>query len=289
MTLSATDALSGVASTYYSLNGGAATTYTAPVALTTDGTTTVKYWSVDRAGNTETSKTATALIDMTAPTTPVKVSANAVATTSVEVTWTPSTDALSGLTRYNVYCNGSLVGTSTSTTYTATGLTAGQTYTLAVCAVDAAGNQSARTSAAALTLPASAIWMTITTPGPGQGLDLGAIDPGTGSATPSGTTVAVGGVGATHYTLSVSGQNFTDQTTASVPPTMPVSVMSYATRGWAVTGPAPFSTSDSPVANSTGTTYVWQQNYIFDYSINIGWQYAPGSYTTNVVYTIVPD
>ncbi|KRE43667.1 OmpL47-type beta-barrel domain-containing protein [Knoellia sp. Soil729] len=65
--LSATDNLSGVAGTYYTVDGGAQQAGTT-VSITTEGTHTVAYWSVDNAGNTETAGTATVLVDKTAPT-----------------------------------------------------------------------------------------------------------------------------------------------------------------------------------------------------------------------------
>lgn len=56
VTLAATDALSGVASTRYSVDGGATTSYTAPFTLE-NAAHTVRFWSLDRAGNRETPKT----------------------------------------------------------------------------------------------------------------------------------------------------------------------------------------------------------------------------------------
>jgi hypothetical protein len=57
VTLSATDNLSGVKTTYYSLDGGTNTTYTAALNVTALGSHSVKFYSVDYAGNTETTKT----------------------------------------------------------------------------------------------------------------------------------------------------------------------------------------------------------------------------------------
>ena len=65
--LQATDNLSGVAGTYYAVDGGAKQTGTT-VSLTTEGAHQVAYWSVDNAGNAETAGTATVLVDKTAPT-----------------------------------------------------------------------------------------------------------------------------------------------------------------------------------------------------------------------------
>src|SRR6185437_4066060 len=67
VTLTPTDNLSGVAATYYSLDGNPQQTGTS-VPITTEGTHTLAYWSVDLAGNEENHKTATIKIDKTAPT-----------------------------------------------------------------------------------------------------------------------------------------------------------------------------------------------------------------------------
>ena len=56
--LSAIDTLAGVAQTYYTLDGGASTPYSAPVAVSAVATHTVTYWSTDAAGNIEGAHTA---------------------------------------------------------------------------------------------------------------------------------------------------------------------------------------------------------------------------------------
>jgi hypothetical protein len=65
--LTGTDNLSGIDTTYYVVDGGAQKTGTS-VVLGTDGTHTVEYWSVDRAGNTEDHKSVTVRIDTALPT-----------------------------------------------------------------------------------------------------------------------------------------------------------------------------------------------------------------------------
>ncbi len=67
VTLNGTDNLSGIAKTTYSIDGGAVAPYTAPVTVSGDGTHTVSYFSTDKAGNIEDTKTLTVKIDATAP------------------------------------------------------------------------------------------------------------------------------------------------------------------------------------------------------------------------------
>ncbi|WP_214106891.1 OmpL47-type beta-barrel domain-containing protein [Acrocarpospora catenulata] len=55
--------------TEYQLDGGAWTKYTAPIAITGDGSHNLAYRSVDTAGNTEDAKTLTVKVDTTAPVT----------------------------------------------------------------------------------------------------------------------------------------------------------------------------------------------------------------------------
>jgi hypothetical protein len=51
--LKATDNLSGVQATYYTLDGGAKSTYSGTLQVATIGTHTLDFWSVDNAGNAE--------------------------------------------------------------------------------------------------------------------------------------------------------------------------------------------------------------------------------------------
>ena len=58
VTLTATDNLSGVKTTYYSLDGGANTAYAPPsIEVSSVGARTLKVWSIDVAGNTEQAST----------------------------------------------------------------------------------------------------------------------------------------------------------------------------------------------------------------------------------------
>lgn len=68
ITLSATDTESGVASTSYSLDGGATwNDYTAPFVISREGSTDISYYSIDGMKNVEPFASATIKIDKTAP------------------------------------------------------------------------------------------------------------------------------------------------------------------------------------------------------------------------------
>jgi large repetitive protein len=99
VTLSASDALSGVAATHWSLDGGATQTETS-VPVTTEGDHTLTFSSVDNAGNTEAPKTIHVRIDKTPPTIShtqsPSANANGWNSTNVTVTFTCA-DAVSGI------------------------------------------------------------------------------------------------------------------------------------------------------------------------------------------------
>ena len=67
VTLTATDAVSGVAATYYSIDGGAETTYTAPFEISAEGTTTSSTGRSTSRGNIESATSVKVRIDDTAP------------------------------------------------------------------------------------------------------------------------------------------------------------------------------------------------------------------------------
>jgi chitinase len=66
------------------------------------------------------------------------------------ITWSAASDPY-GITQYIVYRNGTQVGTTGITAYVDTGLSANTNYTYTVVAVDAAGHQSAVSSALTVT------------------------------------------------------------------------------------------------------------------------------------------
>ncbi|MDQ3812688.1 MAG: chitobiase/beta-hexosaminidase C-terminal domain-containing protein, partial [Armatimonadota bacterium] len=141
VTLSATDALSGVAATYYRVNDGATQTYAAPFSLSGDGTYTVTYWSVDKAGNAEQPRSLTIEIDATAPATTATLSgtlgANGWYTGAVQVTLQNVNETPGAVPPTIYYSMGGVTQTYTAP-FTISGDGVG---TLTYWSVDAAGNE----------------------------------------------------------------------------------------------------------------------------------------------------
>lgn len=89
--------------------------------------------------------------DTEAPTTPTNLVASNISATGATLTWGPSTDNV-GVDHYNVFIDGSLVGTATTTSFNVTGLTPLTNYAASVNAEDAAGNVSGNASTSFTTI-----------------------------------------------------------------------------------------------------------------------------------------
>jgi phosphatidylinositol-3-phosphatase len=92
--------------------------------------------------------------DGTAPSIPSGVAASPTGSASASVSWLASTDNV-GVTGYDVYRNGSKVGTATGTSFADTGLQPSTTYSYTVDAFDAAHNTSSQSAAATVTTGAA--------------------------------------------------------------------------------------------------------------------------------------
>jgi chitodextrinase len=90
--------------------------------------------------------------DTVAPSAPsgLKASANQ-KQKQIQLSWTAASDNV-GVTGYQVWRNGTAVGTSTSTGWADQAWSAGATYTYSVVAYDAAGNLSAASNSVTITL-----------------------------------------------------------------------------------------------------------------------------------------
>ncbi|HLI52346.1 MAG TPA: hypothetical protein VKU87_11140 [Thermomicrobiaceae bacterium] len=95
VTLTATDDISGVATTEYNLDGAGWQTYSAPIVIAPEGTHTLLFHSIDLSTNQEDDKSLTIKIDKTLPTIPTPVDGQRY-TVGTSLTFTCA-DALSGI------------------------------------------------------------------------------------------------------------------------------------------------------------------------------------------------
>jgi hypothetical protein len=86
----------------------------------------------------------------TSPSPPASLSQGATTTTSISLLWSASLDSV-GVAGYDLFVNGTKVGTTAATSYTFANLSCGTSYTLAVDAYDSAGNRSQLASLGATT------------------------------------------------------------------------------------------------------------------------------------------
>lgn len=95
--------------------------------------------------------------DTIAPSVPAGLAQTAANESSISIAWTGSTDNVggSGLKAYQVYRDGTLVGSTSTTAYTDSALRASTGYTYTVRAIDLAGNASAQSAGLVATTAAA--------------------------------------------------------------------------------------------------------------------------------------
>ncbi len=121
-------------------------------ALTAFISATPCWWTGCATSGTSTPPTPAA--STTPPSVPAGLAGTVASATQINLTWTASTDNAGTIAGYNVFRNGVKLGTSTSTSYHDTNLSAGTTYTYTVSAYDTAGNTSAQSSGVSVGTPA---------------------------------------------------------------------------------------------------------------------------------------
>jgi chitodextrinase len=203
----------------------------------------------DAAGNHSAQSTAagaTTLADTSPPTTPTNLTATASGSSTVNLTWSASSDDVA-VVGYTVYRNGTQVATTNGQTlaYSDTGLTPSTTYGYTVDAFDAAGNHSTLSTQASATTAAASIGLTAP----------GSLTATAASATQINLTwtASTGGTGVAGYTIYRNSVQVG---------TVAGTVLSY---------------SDSPLAPSTSYTYTVDA---FDSTSAHSPQSSPASATT---------
>ena len=146
--------IAAVTTTSYSNTGLSPNTEYSFTVAAVDGAGNV---SIDSAAASAT--TSAAQVDTTAPSVPTGLTATAISSASIDLTWTASTDNAggSGLVGYHVYRDAALIGTATGTTYSDSGLTPVTLYSYSVDAYDNSGNASAQSVAASATTAAAQV------------------------------------------------------------------------------------------------------------------------------------
>jgi pullulanase len=176
----------------------------------------------DAAGDT--SATSASIFVTTAaavvpPTAPTGLTAGTVTSSSAALSWTASTSS-AGVAGYNILRNGTKVGTSTTTSYTDSGLSAATAYTYTVSAYDASGNTSSASSSITVTTLAVVVPPTAPT-----GLTAGTI---TSSSVALSWTASTSSAGVAGYNILRSGVKVGTSTTTSYTDTGLLASTSYS-------------------------------------------------------------
>jgi predicted secreted protein len=194
----------------YSTIGTTAMTNYTDTTVSPLSTYTYRVAAYDAASNT--SGNATSLTVTTLPTAPTGLSAAAVSTSQVNVAWTASSEAISS---YELYRNGSLVGTITHPTvsYSDTGLAASTNYSYTLKSVTASGTKSVLSNSVSATTQANV--------SSGGGSSSGGGGGGGGSSSTRGCTDPK----ATNYSAKAKKDNGTCKYTVVKSPTAGSSVV----------------------------------------------------------------
>jgi chitodextrinase len=118
----------------------------------------------NRSARSATTSTSTLTVDVTSPTAPGTPTFSGVTASSINLTWSSSTDAI-GVSGYRIYRGASQVGTSTYATFADSELSASTAYSYTMEAYDATGNRSARSATTSTTTLAASDVTAPTTPG----------------------------------------------------------------------------------------------------------------------------
>jgi chitodextrinase len=261
-------------------------------------------------------KSTTTATDTTPPSVPTGLSATAISSSQINLSWTASTDNV-GVAGYQIFRNGTEIATEATTSYTDTGLTAATTYSYTLAAFDAAGNISGQsaaasaTTAAATTAPSIASftasptsivsgnsstlsWSVSGNPTPTLSIS--------GVGTVTGTSVAVSPTATTTYTLtatssagSATAQVTVTVTPATVAPTIasftasPTSIVSgnTSTLSWSASGnPTPTLSINNGVGTVIGTSVAVSPTATTTYTLTA--TNSAGNKTAQVTVTVTP-
>ena len=244
--------VTGIPAPAVSINDGVGPVSGSSVNVSPSATTVYTLTAVNSVGSASAQVTVTVTPDTTQPSVPTNLTATAVSSSQIKLSWTASTDSLGVVAGYRIYRGGVQVGTASTTYYLDSGLAPATTYTYTVAAYDNAGNVSAQSA------PASA-----TTMGTGvqtPSISLFSTTPAAIVAGQSSTLAwSVSGIPAPTLSISNGPGSVTGQTSVSVSPgTTTTYTLTAANSAGSVSANAtvtvsPDTTPPSAPANLTAT------------------------------------
>jgi hypothetical protein len=241
--ITASDALSGIASVEYRVDGGSIQAYTGSPFVLPDGSHTVEYRATDRAGNVQPFQSATIKVDTMTPTSSIA------STTSTTWTVTASDAAPSSGPSIEYWVDSSAHTTVAGTTAVVTVATG--SHTIHWFAKDAAGNQQSQQNLAVTVAPSDSIAPVISNVQPGNATGAwSSIDCSTAAGKICATvTDNVGVISVTMTLQKANGRYWDGLAGSSLPGTTAVDVpMSLSSGVW-----APANTLTRANNNGTGS------------------------------------
>ena len=196
--------------------------------------------------------------DTIAPTTPTGLSAAAISSSQINLSWTASTDTV-GVTGYKIYRGGVQIGTSSNIGYSDIGLPESSVYSYTVSAYDAAGNTSSQSTSKSATTNSVVVTDT-TAPSTPTGLSATAISSSQINLSWTASTDTVGVTGYKIYRggvqIGTSASTNYSNTGLSTNTTYSYTVSAYDAAG----NTSSQSTSKSATTNlASATTYTTSQ------------------------------
>jgi hypothetical protein len=130
------------------ISGATSSSYTTPATTSSDNGAQFIVVVSNTAGSATSSVATLTVNPVTPPGVPTGLTASAVSSSQINLSWNTSTGNVAG---YYIYRGGTEIGTSASTSYQDTGLSPSTSYTYNVSAFDAGGNASAQSVGASAT------------------------------------------------------------------------------------------------------------------------------------------
>jgi len=187
--------------------------------------------------------------DTASPTAPINLTASAVSTSRVNLSWTASTDNV-GVTGYKITRNNSALATSTINSFSDLTTVASTTYTYSVTAFDAAGNLSPASAPVTVSTPATS---PVDTLAPTASTNL-TVSLNTSNHPVLAWTASTDNVGVTGYSILRNGTPLASSTSLSFTDSTSVASTTYMYSVTAFDAAGNVSPASATVSITTGAT-----------------------------------